>query len=86
MKEAALQSAQIFGQIKFTGFWQLTLESGIDLGPTVINLAFFSRPYGLINPITCGLFEVLSHAGGVGAVISALGPKKFLNLPNLTMI
>ena len=26
-----------------------TLESGIDVGPTVINLAFFSRPYGLIK-------------------------------------
>ena len=26
-----------------------TLESGIDVGPTVINLAFFSRPYGLIR-------------------------------------
>ena len=26
-----------------------TLESGIEVGPTVINLAFFSRPYG---PIT----------------------------------
>ena len=27
----------------------LTLESGIDVDPTVINLAFFSRPYGLIK-------------------------------------
>ena len=26
-----------------------TLESGIEVGPTVINLAFFSRPYGLIR-------------------------------------
>ena len=26
-----------------------TLESGIDIGPTVINLALFSRPYGLIK-------------------------------------
>ena len=26
-----------------------TLESGIEVGPTVINLAFFSRPYGLIK-------------------------------------
>ena len=26
-----------------------TLESRIDIGPTVINLAFFSRPYGLIK-------------------------------------
>ena len=27
----------------------VTLESGIDVGPTIINLAFFSRPYGLIK-------------------------------------
>ena len=27
----------------------LTLESGIDVGPTVINLAFFSSPYSLIK-------------------------------------
>ena len=26
-----------------------TLEFGIEVGPTVINLAFFSRPYGLIR-------------------------------------
>ena len=26
-----------------------TLESGIEVGPTVINLGFFSRPYGLIR-------------------------------------
>ena len=26
-----------------------TLESGIEVGPTVINLAFFSRPYNLIK-------------------------------------
>ena len=26
-----------------------TLESGIDVGPTVINLVFFSRPYSLIR-------------------------------------
>ena len=26
-----------------------TLESGIEVGPAVINLAFFSRPYGLIR-------------------------------------
>ena len=26
-----------------------TLESQIDVGPMVINLAFFSRPYGLIK-------------------------------------
>ena len=26
-----------------------TQESGIEVGPTVINLAFFSRPYGLIR-------------------------------------
>ena len=26
-----------------------TLESGIEVGPTVINLAFFSRPYALIR-------------------------------------
>ena len=30
-------------------FYILTLESGIEVGPTVINLAFFSRPYGLIR-------------------------------------
>ena len=28
---------------------RFTLESGIEVGPTVINLAFFSRPYGLIR-------------------------------------
>ena len=28
---------------------QSTLESGIEVGPTVINLAFFSRPYDLIR-------------------------------------
>ena len=30
-------------------FCPSTLESGIEVGPTVINLAFFSRPYGLIR-------------------------------------
>ena len=31
-------------------FWHIsTLESGIEVGPTLINLAFFSRPYGLIR-------------------------------------
>ena len=33
-----------------------TLESGIDVGPTIINLAFFSRPYNLIKGPTFIIF------------------------------
>ena len=29
--------------------YRVTLESGIEVGPTLINLAFFSRPYSLIR-------------------------------------
>ena len=31
------------------GKYPSTLESGIEVEPTVINLAFFSRPYGHIR-------------------------------------
>ena len=42
----------LFGPIEGQGVRgeiQYTLESGIEVGPTVINLTFFSRPYGLIR-------------------------------------
>ena len=36
---------RLFTILAFT----ITLESGIDVGPTLINFGFFSRPYGLIR-------------------------------------
>ena len=30
----------------------LTLDSGIDIGPTFINLGLFSRPYGYLFALT----------------------------------
>ena len=42
-----------------------TLESGIEVGPTVINLAFFSRPYGLIRDYIKVIQMVIYYIGHV---------------------
>ena len=42
-----------------------TLESGIEVGPTVINLAFFSRPYGLIRDYIKVIYMVIYYIGHV---------------------
>ena len=42
-----------------------TLESGIEVGPTLINLAFFSRPYGLIRDYIKVIQMVIYYIGHV---------------------
>ena len=42
-----------------------TLESGIEVGPTVINLAFFSRPYSLIRDYIKVIQMVIYYIGHV---------------------
>ena len=46
----------------FLTFSRLTLDSGIDVGPTFIKFAFFSRPYCLIregeSTFLCNMYRV----------------------------